>query len=77
VTTTHTSTVRKSALPTKKWWTATITGAAGLLVMLLTGDRTITDPEIVALITFAVQRGIAWLVPNDRTPSGDGVPAKS
>jgi len=51
--------------PSQKWWAATIIGAIGMAVMLLTGDRsTITDPEIIALATFLSQRVGAWLVPN-------------
>lgn len=74
---THTHTFVKTKLPTKKWWAATATGAVGLAVMLLTGDSEITDPEIVALGTFASQRFVAWLVPNDKTASQDGVPTKT
>lgn len=57
--------------PTTKWLVATLTGAVGLLVMLLTGDRShVTDPEVIAIGTFLVQRIAAWVVPNSATDAG-------
>lgn len=53
-------------MPTRKWFAATVTAAGGLLVMLLTGDRQhVTDPEIIALVTFGVQRFVAWMTSNE------------
>lgn len=52
-------------LPTHKWWAATVTAGGGLAVMLLTGDRSVSDPEVVACVTFVVQRAVAYLVPNE------------
>lgn len=60
--------------PTRKWIAATITAAVGLALALLTGDPEVTDPEKVLIGTFIVQAVTSWLVPNESTPSGDGVP---
>lgn len=60
--------------PTQKWIASTVIGAVGLAVMLLTGDREhITDPEIIAIGTFVVQRVGAWLVPNSASDSARGL----
>lgn len=61
--------------PTRKWWAATVTGVVGLIVMLLTGDNTVTDPEIVAIGGFVSAQAVAYFLPNqENTPRGDGVP---
>jgi len=61
--------------PARKWWAATVTGAIGLAVMLLTGDPTVTDPEIVAIGSYAAAQASAWLLPNEKTETKDGVPS--
>ena len=66
-----------SLKPTRKWWAAFITGLVGLGVMLLTGDSAVTDPEKVAIGAFITERAVSWLVPNEETPTGDGVPPSS
>lgn len=68
--------LEKSLKPTRKWWVAFVTGAVGLALMLLTGDSTITDPEKVAIGSFLTAQFAAWLLPNEATASGDGVPIK-
>ena len=62
--------------PTRKWWAATVTGAIGLGVMLLTGDSEVTDPEIVAIGGYVAAQATAFFLPNQEgTPRGDGVPS--
>lgn len=64
-----------SLKPTRKWWAATVTGLVGLVVMLLTGDSAITDPEVVAIGGFVSAQAVAYFLPNEQdTPKGDGVP---
>ena len=72
-----TSTVqtKKSWVPTKKWIVAQVTALGGLAIMLLTGDSEVTDPEIIAVVTFFVQAIATYLVPNADTAGG--VPRKA
>lgn len=65
---------KRSAAPTRKWIAAQITALVGVILMLVTGDTTVTDPEKVAIGTFIVQAVTTYLVPNDNTPGG--VPLK-
>jgi hypothetical protein len=44
-------------------------------VMLLTGDKTVTDPEVVAIVGFVVQALTTFFLPNADTPGG--VPLKT
>jgi hypothetical protein len=60
--------------PTRKWIAQTVTGAIALVVMLLTGDSALSDPEIVAVGGWASAAVAGYLLPNDSTESGDGVP---
>lgn len=64
----------KSPAPTRKWLAAQITAAVGVILMLVTGDPAVTDPEKVAIGTFIVQALTTYLVPNENTPGG--VPRK-
>lgn len=73
--------MRKSWKPTAKWWSA----LGGILVALATeffinpldgqamvwndGEWKILAAGVIALVT-------AYIVPNQSTPSGDGVPPK-
>lgn len=66
---------QKSAAPTRKWVVAQVSAVVGLVLMLITGDPTITDPEKVAIGTFVVQAVATYLTPNEDTPGG--VPIKS
>ena len=52
--------IKKSRRPTNKWVVARITALAGLLSILLTGDRSITDPEILLMIAFVAEAGTAY-----------------
>lgn len=49
---------------------AQVTAIGGLVIMLVTGDTTVTDPEKVAVATFVVQAITTYLVPNAVTPTG-------
>jgi hypothetical protein len=66
---------KKSWLPTRKWFAAEVTAAGTLAVMLLTGDKTVTDPEVVAIVGFVVQALTTFFLPNADTPGG--VPLKT
>lgn len=50
--------------PSRKWLAAQATAIGGLAIMLLTGDKAITDPEIIAIVTFFVQAVTTYLLPN-------------
>jgi hypothetical protein len=56
-------------MPTRKWWAATVTGVAGLLVTWVAvgaWDKSLTG----AAITLGAQRIVSYLVPN--APADDG-----
>lgn len=63
-----------SLLPTRKWWAATITAATGVTIAAFTGDGINTDEEKILVITFVLQRLLAYVTNNDSTPGG--VPEK-
>jgi hypothetical protein len=44
--------------------------------MLLTGDKTVTDPEVVAIVGFVVQAATTYFLPNRSTQTEGGVPLK-
>lgn len=60
--------------PTRKWWAALATGAIGIGIMLLTGEPEITDPEKVAIGGYLSAQATSFFLPNEKTPTGDGVP---
>jgi hypothetical protein len=60
--------------PSKKWWTALVTGVAGVVVSVIESGE-FGDTEQSALKVLAVALVGAWLKRNDATPTGDGVPA--
>ena len=68
--------VKKSWLPTRKWLANETTAAGTLAVMLLTGDKTITDPETIAIIGFVVQAIVTYVLPNKSGSEQGGVPLK-
>jgi hypothetical protein len=75
--TTHTGTLAleaKSWWPTRKWWAATITAVAGMLVTLSTTGWEMSTAMQGTLITLGAQRIIAYLIPNEDTIGG--VPGK-
>jgi hypothetical protein len=55
----------KKWLPTNKWWTATVTAAATVVGMAVTGDGINTDDEELLVIGLVAQRLIAWITPNE------------
>ena len=74
---THTATLavpEKSWWPTKKWMAATVTAAGGILVTLSTTDWKFSTAMQGVIITFAVQRIVAYITPNDNTLGG--IPVK-
>lgn len=50
-------------LPTRKWWAATITGLGTIGVAWVQASGW-TSTLTVTAIGFAVQRGLAWVLPN-------------
>ena len=64
---------RKSRQPTRKWWAATVIGAAGIVTLWIQSGA--WDAQIaVALVALLSQRIVAYLTPNDDAPGG--VPVK-
>jgi hypothetical protein len=51
-------------IPTRKWLFATVTGAIGLGVMLLTGDPAVTDPEKVAIGGYLSAAAGSYILPD-------------
>jgi hypothetical protein len=62
--------IERGWIPTRKWIAAQVTALVGVILMLVTGDTTVTDPEKVAIGTFVVQAVTTYLVPNQTTPTG-------
>lgn len=62
--------MEKSLKPTRKWIAAQVTLGMGVVLMLVTGDPEISDPEKVAIGTFIAEAVVSWLVPNEDTPGG-------
>jgi hypothetical protein len=62
-----------SAMPTRKWWTATVLAVGGLLTTWVSAGEW-TTALTGAMITLVTQRIVAYLVPNEETPGG--VPRK-
>jgi hypothetical protein len=60
----------------RKWLAAEATAAGTLAIMLLTGDKTVTDPEVVAIVGFVVQAATTYFLPNRSTQTEGGVPLK-
>jgi hypothetical protein len=54
-----------SAAPTRKWWAATVTGAAGILTLFATHGWHFDQETTIPLITIVSQRIIAYLIPNE------------
>jgi hypothetical protein len=64
----------KSWRPTNKWIAARVTALAGIVILLITTDSW-DDEESIATVTFISEAVVSYLVANESTPSGDGVPA--
>jgi uncharacterized membrane protein YjjP (DUF1212 family) len=67
-------TAAPSAMPTRKWWAATVLGIAGLAVTWVSVGEW-NDALTGAVITLLAQRVATYLVPNEDTPGG--VPTKT
>lgn len=59
--------------PTRKWWAARVVAAAGILILTVR-TQAFDQEELIATITLVSEAIVAWLVPNERTATGDGVP---
>lgn len=65
----------KSLIPTRKWIAARVTAIAGIVVLFITTDVW-DDEEWIATVILISEGIVSYLLPNQETPSGDGVPAK-
>jgi hypothetical protein len=63
------STAKKSWLPTRKWWAATVVALGAIATLWVTNGAFDRDVAIAA-IAAVVQAATSYLVPNQDTPGG-------
>lgn len=62
--------MKKSWMPTRKWWVTTVTAVGTIVVAALTGDGINTDAETILVVGIVVQRVVGYIIPNEDTPGG-------
>ena len=63
-------------MPTRKWLAARVTAIAGLVILAISTDQW-NKEEWIALVTIVSEAIASYLVPNQSTATGDGVPGKA